>query len=109
MIGVLPSMRSSVREKGRTRCGPPSPRRLLYARCEDFFHRRDAAAVDGVAVAAAVGPDRMCDAAVGDDAGVVALLVAVVDGGGGEDAVAGVLILADIGGADVRRERSAAA
>src|SRR6478672_4187537 len=82
--------------------------RLLYAGCENLFHRREAAAVDAVLIAAAVGPDGMSDAAVRDDAGVVALLVAVVDGRAGEDAVAVVLVGADVGGADVRRERGAA-
>src|SRR5207248_1718338 len=106
MIGVLPSIAMPPNERATGR--PPFPRPLLYAGCEDFFHGRETAAVDAVLIAAAVRPDRMGDAAVGDDAGVVALLVAVVDGGAGEGAVAIVLVRADVRGADVGRERGAA-
>src|SRR5437588_12081655 len=106
MIGVLPSIAIPPNERATGR--PPFPRPLLYAGCEDFFHGRETAAVDAVLIAAAIRPDRMRDSAVGHDAGVVALLIAVIDGRAGEDAVAVVLVRADVGGADVRRIGSSA-
>src|SRR5438105_13355489 len=106
MIGVLPSIAIPPNERATGR--PPFPRPLLYAGCEDFFHGRETAAVDTVLIAAAVGPDGMRNSAVGDDAGVVALLVAVVDGRAGENAVAVMLVRADVGRTDVCRERGAA-
>src|SRR5438046_2523112 len=82
--------------------------RLFHARRVDLLHRREAAPGYRLLIAAAVGPDRMGDPAEGHEAGVVALLVAVVDGAAGEDAVAVVLVRADVRDAHVRAEARAA-
>src|SRR5437763_11292742 len=88
---------------------PPPPDSLLQAGGENLFHQAARrAARRGLGVATAIGPDRMGHAAVRDDAFVIALLVAVVDRGTGEDSVAVVLIRADCRDPDVRRERRSA-
>src|SRR5947209_2327551 len=72
---------------------------LLHGRGEDLFHQAAAARAGRgllILVAAAVGPDRVRDAAVRGEALVVSLLVAVVDAGAGEEAVAVVLVGADV-------------
>src|SRR5438270_10340790 len=65
----------------------------LHFRGEDLFHcETTAAPADRVELAAAVCPDRIREAAVGDESFVVALLIAVVDPVARIDAVAIVLV-----------------
>src|SRR5882672_1897080 len=82
---------------------------LFHARGEHFFHQSARRATRcRLLIAAAVGPDRMGDATEGDEAFVVALLIAIVDRAAGEDSSAVVLIRAGGGDANIRSERRAA-
>src|SRR5438477_5956873 len=78
---------------------------LRYRRSEHFLHcEAGAAAWKRVELVAAVGPDWMGHAAVRCEAGVVALLIPVVDRRAGENAAAIVLVRADVADAHIRRE-----
>src|SRR5215472_7590031 len=69
------------------------PWRLLHYRCEYFLHgQAGSAAGERDLLLAAVCPDGVRDAAERCQAFIVALLVAVVDGDAGENAVAIVLV-----------------
>src|SRR5438270_13849801 len=76
----------------------------LHTRRKHFFHHPARATGRRVGVATAVDPERMSDAAVRDDAGIVALLIAIVDRAAGEDAIAVMFIRADVGRAYVCAE-----
>src|SRR5207244_6286098 len=82
----------------------------LHRRGEDLFHQPAAARAGGgslLLVAAAVGPDGVGDAAIGGQPFVIALLVAVVDAGAGKEAVAVVLVGADVADPGTGAERGA--
>src|SRR5579864_7336425 len=83
----------------------PSPR-LLYSRRKYLFHGQIRfAARAGIELVAAVSPNGMGNTAVGHEAFIVTLLIAVVNGGAGKHTVTVVFVGTGGGHSGVRRPR----
>src|SRR5579859_242781 len=83
----------------------PSPQ-LLYSRRKYLFHGQIRfAARAGIELVAAVGPNGVGNTAVGHEAFIVTLLIAVVYGGAGKHTIAVVFVGTDSGHTGIRRPR----